>query len=299
MKTFFCRFCCGVVLWLLAIACPLSRTSAAATPAPAGSEDGALIKPSALLAHIRTLSSDEFEGRAPATKGEELTVAYVAGQFRRMGLKPGNPAGGFVKPVPLVGSTAGEVEISYHANQQRTSLAFPSEAVVWTKRFVPEIKVEDSEMVFVGYGVIAPEYDWDDFKGVDVRGKTLVILINDPAIPDSNDPAKLDEKMFKGRAMTYYGRWTYKFEIAAEKGAAAAIIVHETGPAGYPWAVVEGSNSRENFDLQSDDKNMQRAEVEGWMTLEKARQLFAATGHDFEKLKHSALSKDFRRVPLC
>ncbi len=298
MKTVCSRSVCRAAVWLLAASCPLSQTSAAVTPPTAGSEDSALIKPSALLAHIKKLSSDEFEGRAPATKGEELTVAYVAGQFRRMGLKPGNPDGSFVQRVPLVGSTASDMQISYRTSQQRTDLAFPTEAVVWTKRFVPEVKVDDSELVFVGYGVVAPEYGWDDYKGVDLHGKTLVMLVNDPAIPDPNDPAKLDEKMFKGRAMTYYGRWTYKFEVAAEKGAAAAIIVHETGPAGYPWAVVEGSNSRENFDLQSDDKNMQRAAVEGWMTRDKALQLFAASGHDFEKLKQAAISRDFRPVPL-
>ncbi len=124
------------------------------------------------------------------------------------------------------------------------------------------------------------------------------MLINDPAIPDPNDPAKLDEKMFKGRTMTYYGRWTYKFEIAAEKGAAAAIIIHETGPAGYPWAVVQGSNSRENFDLQASDKNMNRVAVEGWITSDKAKELFAASGQDFDQLKRAATSRDFKPVPL-
>jgi Zn-dependent M28 family amino/carboxypeptidase len=158
--------------------------------------------------------------------------------------------------------------------------------------------VQNSELVFVGYGVVAPEYGWDDFKGVDVRGKTIVFLVNDPAIPDPRDSSKLDEKMFKGRAMTYYGRWTYKFEIAAERGAAAAIIVHETGPAGYPWAVPMGSNSRENFDLQAADKNMKRAAIEGWIHLDSAKELFTAAGHDFEQLKQKALSRDFKPMPL-
>jgi Zn-dependent M28 family amino/carboxypeptidase len=251
-----------------------------------------------LLRHVRVLSSDEFEGRAPGTGGEALTVAYLTEQFRRAGAKPGNPDGTFVQRVPLVGSTASEVKVEFRIKDQRLPLTFPTQTTVWTKRFVPGINVENSELVFVGYGVVAPEYGWDDFKGVDVRGKTIVMLINDPAIPDPNDPAKLDEKMFKGRAMTYYGRWTYKFEIAAEKGAAAAILIHETGPAGYPWAVVQGSNSRENFDLQASDKNMHRVAVEGWITSDKAKELFAASGQDFDQLKRAAALRDFKPLPL-
>ncbi len=251
-----------------------------------------------LLRHVKVLSSDKFEGRAPGTKGEEMTIAYLVEQFQRVGTKPGNPDGTFVQRVPLVGSTASGVNVEFRMKDQQMPLTFPTQTTVWTKRFVPEIAVENSELVFVGYGVVAPEYGWDDFKGVDVRGKTIVMLINDPAVPDPNDPSKLDEKMFKGRTMTYYGRWTYKFEIGAEKGAAAVIIIHETGPAGYPWAVVQGSNSRENFDLQSSDKNMSHVAVEGWITLDKAKELFAASGQDFDKLKRSATSRDFKPVPL-
>jgi len=251
-----------------------------------------------LMRHIRTLASDEFEGRAPGTKGEQFTVAYLTGELQRMGLEPGNPDGTYLQPVPLVGTTATDVKVSYRVGEQRTDLAFPGEAVAWTKRFVPEIDVKDSDMVFVGYGIIAPEYRWDDFKGFDVRGKTIVILINDPPVPDPNDPSKLDDKVFKGRAMTYYGRWTYKYEIAAKLGATAAIIVHETGPAGYPWAVVVGSNSRENFDLQTTNRNMDRVAVEGWITLDKATELFAASGQDFNQLKHAAVNRDFKPVPL-
>ena len=178
------------------------------------------------------------------------------------------------------------------------NLKFPSEAVIWSRHFIPEIKVESSDVVFVGYGGVAPEYGWDDYKDVDVRGKTILMLINDPAIPDPNDSSKLDDKMFKGRAMTYYGRWTYKYEIATAKGAAAAIIVHETEPAAYPWAVVEGSNSRENFDLLTPDRNRGRVPIEGWITLEKAQQLCAMGGHKFESLKKAALRRDFRPVAL-
>jgi Zn-dependent M28 family amino/carboxypeptidase len=153
-------------------------------------------------------------------------------------------------------------------------------------------------MVFVGYGVVAPEYGWDDFKGVDVRGKTIVVLVGDPPVPDSNDSSKLDERMFKGRAMTYYGRWTYKLEIAAERGAAAALIVHETGPAGYPFVVVINNNTGERFELQTADQNRGRAAVEGWITMDQAKALFAAAGQDYEGLKQAAVRPDFKPVVL-
>jgi len=250
------------------------------------------------MQHIKVLSSDEFEGRAPATKGEELTVNYLTEQFRKAGAKPGNPDGTFIQRVPLVGIGASDVNVSFAVNGRAMPLGFPTNVVVWTKRFAPEITVDNSEMIFVGYGVVAPEYRWDDFKGVDVRGKTIVMLVNDPAVPDPRDQSKLDERMFKGRAMTYYGRWTYKFEIAAEKGAAAAIVIHETGPAGYPWAVVEGSNSRENFDLRVPNKNTNRVQVEGWITIEKAKELFAASGKNFDEMKRTAITREFKPVPL-
>jgi Zn-dependent M28 family amino/carboxypeptidase len=250
------------------------------------------------MQHIKVLSSDEFEGRAPATKGEELTVNYLTQQFRRAGAQPGNPDGSFIQRVPLVGVTASDVKVSFASNERAMPLGFPTNVVVWTKRFTNEVAVDNSEMIFVGYGVVAPEYNWDDYKGTDVRGKTIVMLINDPAIPDPRDASKLDDRMFKGRAMTYYGRWTYKFEIAAEKGAAACIIIHETGPAGYPWAVVEGSNSRENFDLRTPGRNMHRIPVEGWITLDKAKELFAASGKDFDAMKRVAITREFKPVPL-
>ncbi|MBI4661467.1 MAG: M20/M25/M40 family metallo-hydrolase [Verrucomicrobia bacterium] len=251
-----------------------------------------------LLKHINILASDEFEGRAPGTRGEELTVNYLIDQCRRLGLKPGHPDGTYIQNVPMVGFTPLPA-FSYRAGGQTTEVSFPADCVVWSPWFVPEVNVPDSEMIFVGYGVVAPEYGWDDFKGVDVRGKTIVMLVNDPAIPDPKAPAKLDDAMFKGRAMTYYGRWTYKYEIAAAKGAAAAIIVHETGPAGYPYFVLVSSNSRENFDLQSPNQNRDRASVEGWITLDQAKKLFAASGHDFDALKRQAIRRDFRPVPLA
>ena len=153
--------------------------------------------------------------------------------------------------------------------------------------------MKDSDIVFIGYGCIAPEYGWDDFKDVDVRGKTVICLVGDPPVPDPKDPTKLDDTMFKGKAMTYYGRWTYKYEEAMRKGAAACLIVHETGPAGYPFAVLSGSLTRENFVLETPDGNAGRVAVEGWLTLDYARTLFAAAGQDYDALKAAAVRKDF------
>jgi len=250
-----------------------------------------------ILQHTKVLSGDEYEGRGPGTKGEELTVKYLTEQYQRIGLKPGNPDGTFVQKVPLVGFT-GAPTASFTVGAKQLNLEFPKDYVAVSRRFVPESKVENSDLVFVGYGVVAPEYGWDDYKGLDVRGKTIVMLINDPQVPDSGDPAKLDDKMFKGQAMTYYGRWTYKYEIASQKGAAAAIIIHETGPAGYPYEVVSGSWSRENFDIQTPDKNMGRVAVESWITTDRAKELFTVSGQDFDALKKAALSKDFKPVAL-
>jgi Zn-dependent M28 family amino/carboxypeptidase len=250
-----------------------------------------------IMQHTKVLSSDEYEGRGPGTKGEELSVKYLTEQFQKLGLKPGNPDGTYVQKVPLVGFT-GAPTASFTAGSKTINLTFPRDYVAVSRRFLPESKVENSDIVFVGYGVNAPEYGWDDYKGVDVRGKTIVMLINDPAVPDSSDPSKLDAKMFKGQAMTYYGRWTYKYEIASEKGAAAAIIIHETGPAGYPYEVVSGSWSRENFDIQTPDKNMKRVAVESWITTDRAKELFAASGQDFDALKKAAVTKDFKPVTL-
>ena len=251
-----------------------------------------------IMAHIKTLSADEYEGRGPGTKGEELSVKYLTEQFQRLGLKPGNPDGTYAQKVPLAGFTA-QPTASFTTSGKTINLEFPKDYVAVSRRYAPESKVENSDMVFVGYGVVAPEYGWDDYKGVDVKGKTIVMLINDPAVPDAADPSKLDEKMFKGNAMTYYGRWTYKYEIATQKGAAAAIIIHETGPAGYPYEVVSGSWSRENFDIQKPDKNMNRVAVESWITTDRARELFTATGQDFDALKKAAVRKDFKPVTLA
>ncbi len=256
------------------------------------------IKAEDLLSKIKVLASDEFEGRAPASKGEELTVKYLTDQFKQMGLKPGNPDGTYVQNVPLVGFQS-ETKATITAKGKPFALKPLVDYIAGSHRLVPDVKVENTDIVFVGYGVVAPEYGWDDYKGLDVKGKTILMLVNDPAVPDPNDPSKLDEKMFKGRAMTYYGRWTYKYEIASEKGAAAAIIVHETGPAGYPFEVVSGSWGRENFEISMPNKNMGRVPVEGWITFDKAKELCSMAGHDLVALKQAAVKKDFRPVPLA
>ncbi len=165
-------------------------------------------------------------------------------QFHRMGLKPGNPDGSYVQNVPLAGITS-KSEPNISVGGKKLELVNKKDFVAFSEHYVPQVEVKNSDIVFVGYGVVAPEYDWNDYKDVDVKGKTILMLVNDPAVPDPNNPAQLDEKVFKGKAMTYYGRWTYKYEIASAKGAAAAIIIHETGPAGYPFEVVADSLGRE------------------------------------------------------
>ena len=250
-----------------------------------------------ILKHTRELSSDAYEGRSPGTPGEEKTVQYLTEQFLQLGLKPGNPDGSWTQPVEMIGFTATPV-MSVTAGGRPIPLEFPDDVVVTSRRNVERVEVPSSDVVFVGYGVVAPEYGWDDYKGLDVRGKTILMLINDPAVPDPNDSTALDSTVFRGKAMTYYGRWTYKFEIATEKGAAAAIIIHETGPAGYPWAVVQGSYSRENIDIKRADQNMKRVAVEGWIALDKAKQLLAASGQDFDALKRAARTREFAPVPL-
>jgi Zn-dependent M28 family amino/carboxypeptidase len=255
------------------------------------------ITPDGLLAHIKILASDEFEGRAPGTKGEELSVRYITDQFKQIGLKPGNPDGTYVQEVPLAGIKS-YPQMLFVAGDKTIELKYPDDLVASSARLQPEINIDNSDVVFVGYGVVAPEYGWDDYKGVNVRGKTLLMLIGDPPVPDPKDPSKLDDKVFKGKAMTYYGRWTYKYEIAAQKGAAAAIIIHETEPAGYPWQVVKSSWGKENFELDNPNKNMDAVEARSWISLDAAKKLLADCGQDYDRLKKSAVTKEFRPVTL-
>ena len=251
-----------------------------------------------ILQHIKVLSSDDFQGRAPGTAGEEKTVAYLEAEFKKLGLGPGNTDGTYIQKVPLVGITGAEAKpLTIAGAKGRTPLKWKDDYVAWTKHVADGASLDGSDMVFVGYGVSAPEYSWDDFKGVDLKGKTMVVLVNDPQIPDPSDPSKLDPKMFNGTAMTYYGRWTYKYEEAARRGAAGVFIVHEEKPAGYPYNVVQGFLG-ERFDLVTPDKNMGRANIEGWFSLATAQRVLKIAGQDFDALKKQALSRDFKPVAL-
>jgi Zn-dependent M28 family amino/carboxypeptidase len=276
--------------------------AAACSRAPATSKQGLAALPeidgAAALEHIKRLSTDEMEGRAPGGKGEDPTIAYLTQQFQAAKLEPGNPDGTYVQKVPLVSLTSSEMSpLSIKKGDQVTTLAVHDEAVAFSQRVTDAVAVTDSEVVFVGYGVQAPEFKWDDFKGMDVKGKTLIVLINDPPIPKEGAPDGLDPAMFGGKAMTYYGRWTYKYEKASELGAAAVFIVHETKPAAYPFSVVQGFGS-ERFDLVTPDKNMGLVGISGWLSLEAATRLCSAAGQDYQKLKQAALSPDFQPVPL-
>jgi Zn-dependent M28 family amino/carboxypeptidase len=197
-----------------------------------------------------------------------------------------------------VGITGKETNpLTFSKGTQKMALKWSDDVVAWSKHVAPSASIADSDVVFAGYGVEAPEYNWNDFKDVDVKGKTIVVLVNDPPVPDPANASALDPKTFGGKAMTYYGRWTYKFEEGARKGAAAILIVHETAPAGYPFSVVQG-NLNEKFDLVAPDKNMSKANIEGWITLDAAKKLFAMSGQDFDALKKQALTREFKPVAL-
>jgi Zn-dependent M28 family amino/carboxypeptidase len=188
--------------------------------------------------------------------------------------------------------------MALRAGGQPIAMQWPADFVATTTRLVPKVAIADSPLVFVGYGVQAPEYGWDDYKGLDAHGKTLVMLINDPPVEDPAHPGQLDERMFKGKAMTYYGRWTYKYEIGSRLGADGVLIVHETEPASYDWNVVAHSWTGEAFTLANANGNADHVAVQGWITLEKARALFAQAGQNFDALKAQARTREFRPVPL-
>ena len=282
-------FCCA------AAACTVADKSSANPSGAAADSAAQAITANGLLQHIEDLSADSMEGRAPGTPGEAKAIAYMQGQFKALGLEPGNPDGSYLQNVDLIGYKA-HPTASFSASGKTIALKYPADFIANSRHDRPETKIDKSDIVFVGYGVVAPEYGWDDYKGVDVKGKTILMLVNDPPVRVAGDTL-LDTTMFKGRAMTYYGRWTYKYEIASEKGAAAAIIIHETGPAGYPYGVVSSSNSQEQFDVISPDAE-KRVSVEGWVTLDKAKELLRDAGQNFDSLKAAAATKAFKPVPL-
>lgn len=238
--------------------------------------------------HIVTLSSDAFEGRKPGTAGERKTVDYLIAEFKKLGLQPGN-RGAWTQEVPIVEITAGS---DAQLRLGDASLAYGKDMVVWTKRVVPEVSLQDSPLVFVGHGVVAPEAGWNDYAGVDMRGKTAVILINDPGF------ATGDEALFRGRAMTYYGRWTYKFEEAARQGAAAAIIIHDDEPAAYPWDTVQNSWMGPQLDTASPDGNAGRIALEGWITRAAGEALLQADGLRYADLVQAASRPGFKPIEL-
>jgi len=250
----------------------------------------AVLDTATLMTHIRALSDDSMLGRAPGGLGEDRTVAYLEAQFKALGLAPGNPDGTYIQNVPLVAITADPtMMLTVRDKGVVNRLKYRDDFVAWTRHVSPSVAVDNAELVFVGYGIEAPEYSWDDFKGRDLSGKILVMLVNDPQLADTTQ--------FRGKAMTYYGRWTYKFEQGMKHKAAGVLLVHETGPAGYPWPVVQGMGG-EKFDLATPDSNRTRAPMEGWIHLDRARALLQLGGQNFDSLKARATTREFTPVPL-
>jgi Zn-dependent M28 family amino/carboxypeptidase len=240
----------------------------------------------------QVLSSDEFEGRGPASAGETKTINFLREEFQKIGVKPGNGQSYF-QEIPMVVMTADPgAKLDIRGGKEPISLTYRDDFVARTLRVVEESALVDTEMVFGGYGIVAPEYNWNDYAGLDVRGKTVVVLVNDPGFA-TQDPA-----LFNGRSMTYYGRWTYKYEEAARQGAAGVFIVHETEPAAYPWAVVQNSWTGPLFNLVKEDNNMSRCAAEGWLSLEAARRIFEAAGLSYDEVKAGAAKRGFRAIPL-
>ena len=281
--------------------CQSNSGSEKATTAPetaAAPTDTAIVSPpdgitaADIGQRIKVLSSDEFQGRKPFTVGETKTTAYLEDEFRKLGLKPGNK-GSFFQEVPLVEITGQPTQpLTISGKGQNLKLDFKTDFMAFTEREVPSVDLKSSELVFAGYGVVAPEYQWNDYAGLDVKGKTVVVLVNDPGY------ASGDSTLFKGRAMTYYGRWMYKYEEAARQGAAGLLIIHDTKPAAYPWSVVQTSYSGAKLRPQTADKGASKAAVEGWLTLDAAKKVFQAAGQNYDQLYAAAGKRGFKAVPL-
>ncbi len=284
-----------LIFLLVTVACQSKgETAADSTVGPPGEPLQSVsivgIDTATLMRHIRVLAADSLMGRAPGSAGEEKTVAYLESQFEALGLEPGNTDGTYIQKVPLVGITVkGTPTLTFTKGSATRALKWRDDYVAWTKHVAPDATLDKSELVFVGYGTEAPEFTWDDYKGMDVAGKTLVMLVNDPPLADTSQ--------FGGARMTYYGRWTYKYEQGMRHKAAGVLLVHETTPAGYPFTVVQGKTS-EQFDLVTPDKNMGRSSVEGWITLDQAKALFTMAGQNLDSLKARASTREFRPVPL-
>ena len=283
-------------------------TSTSQTPADDQASSGDLLLPlpdntvaditaDDLATRIETLADDTFEGRGPGAENGEKAADWIAAEMDRIGLQPGGNGGSWFQNVGMVEQTLDESQSSLTFKGGRSGEAYPmqlkTDAVLWTKhQDTNELSFQDSDLVFVGYGVVAPEYDWNDYDGLDVEGKTVVMLVNDPGFARDTDD------LFKGKAMTYYGRWTYKFEEAARQGATGAVIVHETAPASYGWDVVANSWSGAQADLVRSDGGESRTVFESWITSDIARRLFAEAGLDFDEQKTAAKSPDFEAVDM-
>jgi Zn-dependent M28 family amino/carboxypeptidase len=280
---------------LLALASTILLAACTSQTAEAPGQDagGAAISSDILKNVTQRLSSDEFEGREPGTPGEAKTLAYLVEQFQAAGLKPGNE-GSWFQDVPLVELTAQNVSpLTFSGGKAPLSFAYGPQMVVGTNRVTPRIDLNNSDVVFVGYGINAPERGWNDYAGLDVKGKTVVILINDP-----DWETKGLEGPFGGRAMTYYGRWTYKYEEAARQGAAAALIVHQTEPAAYGWNVVQSSWTGAQQVADAPNGHMDQSQAVGWIGLDQAKALFASGGQNFDQLAAAAKTKGFKPVAL-
>jgi len=274
----------------------VSTPAAAATPdsvAPArASAPGSDRINADLHRHIAELASDAYEGREPGTPGEDKTVAYLRKEFQALGLEPGN-RGQWFQSVPITSvNIATDVVLALRGPDFSADLSFEDQMVVFTWRQQKSVALEASELVFAGYGINAPERGWNDYQGIDVTGKTVVVLVNDPGFATQN-PA-----LFNGNAMTYYGRWTYKYEEAARQGAAGVIIVHETDAAGYPWEVVRNSWSGTEIGLTAKNRNADKAAVHGWIPLDQAEALFHAAGMDYGDVKAAAAKPGFTALPM-
>jgi len=270
-------------------ACLLLLAACAAQRRPPPSTD---IDEDAFREHVRTLASDAFEGRKPNTPGETKTVDYLLDQFRRLNLKPGNGTS-YLQQVPMVEllpTAVPSLVVAGHGASR--TLAYKTDMVIWSKLAQPDSALRNSEMVFVGYGIVAPEYGWNDYAGVDVHGKTVVVLVNDPGHV-SDDP-----NVFKGRTMTYFGRWTYKVEEAARQGASGVLLIHDAEAASYGWDVVLSSWTGAQLDMDRADGNSGRAAIEGWISAAAARALFAQAGLDFSSLTAGAAHAGFKAVPM-
>jgi Zn-dependent M28 family amino/carboxypeptidase len=277
---------------------PQTATTPPARPTPvvptADGHTTAAITAEDFAARLKKVSSDEFEGRKPGTLGERMTTAWIKDQFEQMGLKAGNH-GSWFQTVPMVETTLNEpdrVALNVKASGGGETLGYRKDLIIGSLDASATVDIKDSPIVFVGYGVDAPDYQWNDYAGLDVKGKTVIVLVNDPGWGNH------DDALFKGRALTYYGRWTYKFEEAARKGAAACLIVHETAGAGYPWEVVVNSWSGAQDSLPASEDPEPRLAAAGWITTDAARRLFAKAGKDFDALKQSADLRGFKPTSL-